>query len=185
MKTYPTCHLCSPPSTSQFLSCQCQLVRQVENWQVKKDNHSHFTSHIVKYQRGNKKNKLGQWRILCQWDLLSKVNDHVTRRKIRLIEGNAKCCHLKRLTCKGTLRQVFICLRPKTPYPPPLLHNVYEYTVYLFKAGRGGSWTIEKVGGVTVYKAGLKIPTWLTISPAYKTPINTCRKVPFQVKFFR
>ncbi len=29
-------------------------------------------------------------------------------RKIRLIEGNAKYHHLKKLTCKGTLRQVFI-----------------------------------------------------------------------------
>ena len=37
-------------------------------------------------------------------------------RKIRLIEGNAKCLHLKKSTCKGTLRQVFICLRS-----PPLL----------------------------------------------------------------
>ncbi len=37
-------------------------------------------------------------------------------RKIRLIERNAKCCHGKKLTCKGTLRQVFICLRS-----PPLL----------------------------------------------------------------
>ncbi len=36
------------------------------------------------------------------------------RRKIRLIESNAKCRHLKKLTCKATLRQVFICLRPPT-----------------------------------------------------------------------
>ncbi len=28
--------------------------------------------------------------------------------KIRLTEGNAKCCRLKKLTCKGTLRQAFI-----------------------------------------------------------------------------
>ncbi len=28
------------------------------------------------------------------------------RRKIRVIEGNAKCRHLKKLTCKGTLRQM-------------------------------------------------------------------------------
>ncbi len=46
---------------------------------------------------------------------------HVTysHRKIKLVEGNAKCLHpikLKKLTCKGTLRQLFICLRP-----PPLL----------------------------------------------------------------
>ena len=38
------------------------------------------------------------------------------RRKIRLIENIAKCRHLKKLTCKGTLGQVFICLRP-----PPIL----------------------------------------------------------------
>jgi hypothetical protein len=34
------------------------------------------------------------------------------RRKIRLKESNAKCRHLKKLTCKGSLKQVFICLRP-------------------------------------------------------------------------
>ncbi len=30
------------------------------------------------------------------------------RRKIRLIESNAKSRYLKKLTCKGTLRQVFL-----------------------------------------------------------------------------
>jgi hypothetical protein len=38
------------------------------------------------------------------------------RREIRMIESNAKCRYLKKLACKGTLRQVFICLRH-----PPLL----------------------------------------------------------------
>jgi hypothetical protein len=33
------------------------------------------------------------------------------------------------------LRQVFICLRPRTPYPP---HIVFMYTVYLFTQERGG-----------------------------------------------
>ncbi len=33
---------------------------------------------------------------------------HSHRRKIRFIEVNAKCRHLKILACKGTLRQVFI-----------------------------------------------------------------------------
>jgi hypothetical protein len=32
------------------------------------------------------------------------------RGKIRLIESNAECRYLKKLTCKGTLRQVLICL---------------------------------------------------------------------------
>ncbi len=41
----------------------------------------------------NKKGGGGQW-------ALSPVGHD--RRKIRLIEGNAKCRHLKKLTCKGT-----------------------------------------------------------------------------------
>jgi hypothetical protein len=36
-------------------------------------------------------------------------------RKIRLIESNAKCRHLQKSTFKGTLRQVFICLRNTCP----------------------------------------------------------------------
>ncbi len=59
-------------------------------------------------------------------------------RKIRLIEGNAKCRHLKKLTCKGTSRQVFICLRPRTPYFP-LTHciRVYSIRIHTGKWGWG------------------------------------------------
>ncbi len=39
----------------------------------------------------------------------------MNRRKIRLIESNAKCRHLKEFTCNGTFWQVFICLRT-TPF---------------------------------------------------------------------
>ncbi len=56
-------------------------------------------------------------------------------RKIRLIEGNAKSRRLKKVTCTGTLRQVFICLRPRTPYPPPPTYSIY--TVYLFTGKEG------------------------------------------------
>jgi hypothetical protein len=48
----------------------------------------------------------------------------VKRRKTRLIEDNAKCRHLKKLTCKG---QVLICQMPNFPEPytaPP------PYTLY-------------------------------------------------------
>jgi hypothetical protein len=55
------------------------------------------------------------------------------RRNVTLIEGNAKC-HLKKLTWKGTLRQVFICLKPRTPYPPPPPHAC----IPILTQGRGG-----------------------------------------------
>jgi hypothetical protein len=48
-------------------------------------------------------------------DNIERLARILYRRKIRLIEGNVKCRNLKILTCKGTLRQVFNCLRP----PPP------------------------------------------------------------------
>ncbi len=40
-------------------------------------------------------------------DVEEHVHPENILRKIRLIEGNAKCRHLKKLTFKGTLRQVF------------------------------------------------------------------------------
>ncbi len=78
-----------------------------------------------------------------------------------LTEGNAKCCHLKKLTCKGTLRQVF---EAQNTIPPPPLRTVYirVYSILnVFTQGRGeggNSWTSEKVRWATVHKAESKIP---------------------------
>ncbi len=80
----------------------------------------------------------------CRWRLLPKPTksnfciDRVYRRKIRLIEGNAKCRYLKKFTCKGTLRQVFICLRPRTPYPPYTQYTCILYVQYTYSHGEGG-----------------------------------------------
>jgi hypothetical protein len=68
-------------------------------------------------------------------------------RKIRLIEGKAKC-HLNKSTCYWTLRQVFICLRPRTPYLSPLLPYILftctEYTcsilIHTGKVVNVGEW---------------------------------------------
>jgi hypothetical protein len=67
----------------------------------------------------------------------SKTIDTDQRRKIRLIEGNAKSRHLKKLTCKGTVLQVFI-------------HCIREYRVYLFTQERGAELNQR---GATVHKA--------------------------------
>jgi hypothetical protein len=69
----------------------------------------------------------------------------IRRINIRVIEGNAKCRHPRKLTCKGTLQQVFICLRLRTPYSLPYtLYTCIQYT------GRGmrESLTREKVRGI-------------------------------------
>jgi hypothetical protein len=71
--------------------------------------------------------------------------DKNIHRKMRLIEGNAKCCHLKKLTGKWTLRQVLTVWGPG-PYTPPQTHThtVYLFTVYLFTQERGEGWeTVE------------------------------------------
>jgi hypothetical protein len=51
-----------------------------------------------------------------------------------------------KFTSEGTLRQVFICLRPRTPYPPPP-YTLYRfvYRVYLvFTQRRGGGGRVER-----------------------------------------
>ncbi len=93
-------------------------------------------------------------------------SDAVSRRKIRLLEGNAEFRHLKKLTCKGILRQVFIRLRPKTLYhPPPFPYTLYQclqhtYSVFTQgRGGRGGRVEPERRGeGQQFTKVGLKIP---------------------------
>ncbi len=54
--------------------------------------------------------------------LLSVLHDDVKRRKIRLIEGNAKCRRLKKWTCKGTLRKVSEA-QNHIPPPPYILYT--------------------------------------------------------------
>jgi hypothetical protein len=63
----------------------------------------------------------------------------------RKVEGNAKCRHLKKLMCKGPLRQVFICLRPRTPIPP--LHTVYLYTLQYTYSHIGGGGELNQREG--------------------------------------
>ena len=73
------------------------------------------------------------WRIYCT------TLEPRKRRKRRLIVSNTKCRQLKKLTCKGTLRQVFICQRPITSYPPPpyTLYTCMQYTYSHREGGRG------------------------------------------------
>jgi hypothetical protein len=77
-------------------------------------------------------------RILACLSVLAELRR--IRRKIKLLEDNAECHHLKVLTCKVTLRQVFICLRPRTPYsPPPYTLYLYVQNIYSHREGeRGG-----------------------------------------------
>jgi hypothetical protein len=65
------------------------------------------------------------------------------RRKIRLIEGNAKCRHLKNLSVKGLCDS----LRPRNPYPP-LTHCKLVYSIqYSFTQRRGDGGEINQREG--------------------------------------
>jgi hypothetical protein len=68
--------------------------------------------------------------------MTEKGEEGESRSKIRLIESNAKCRYLKKLTCKGTLRQVFICRRSRILYTLPL--NTVCINCTLARGGGGG-----------------------------------------------
>jgi hypothetical protein len=88
------------------------------------------------------------------------------RRKIRLIESNAKCRYLKQFTCKRTFRQVFYL--SEAPFPPtttciPLTRciRVYKYT-YSHREGvegEGRELAKEKVRRGNSFQSRSKIPT--------------------------
>ncbi len=64
--------------------------------------------------------------------------DTSARRKLRLIEGNAKCRHLKNGLVKGLCGRCLSAWGSEPHNPPSNLHTVYVYRVYLFIQGRGG-----------------------------------------------
>jgi hypothetical protein len=71
------------------------------------------------------------------------------RRKIRLIESNAKCRSLKKFTCiRDFAAGVFICLRPLPSYDPtlpPLTHCIRVYSSHGGGGGGGGELTRKDV----------------------------------------
>jgi hypothetical protein len=47
----------------------------------------------------------------------------------------------KKITCKETLRQMFICLRPRTPYSLP--YELYTCIQYTYSDREGGRREVE------------------------------------------
>ncbi len=64
-------------------------------------------------------------------------------RMIRLIEGNAKCRHLKNWPIKGLCGRCLSVWGPE-PHAHPPLHTVYLYTHYTGKGEGGETWTRKK-----------------------------------------
>ncbi len=113
------------------------------------------------------------------------------RRKIRLIESNAKRCYLKKWLVKGlcALRRCLSVWGPIPSYdpilPPPFTHCICVYTTvhiltHTGEEGKGRELTREKLERGNSSQSWLKIPTWLTVSPVYKlyeTPVKTTFRV--------
>jgi hypothetical protein len=90
----------------------------------------------------------------------------------------------KKFICKGTLRQVFICLRPRTPYPPCTLYSIRVCVQYTYSHREGREIRTRENG-----ERGNSSQNWVEntnmtncISSLY-TLKNTIRKVPLQVNF--
>ncbi len=109
---------------------------------------------------------------------------------INYIDSIPKCRQLTKLTCKGTLRQVFICLRPPPiVLTPPPSHTVYCIRIYSIlihtgKGGRGGRDEPERrLEGQQFTKLGRKYQHGLL----YIQSINSEKHLPqspFTGKFF-
>jgi hypothetical protein len=96
--------------------------------------------------------------------------DHgVTHGLINYRDTKVKCRNLRKLTCKGTLRQFLSVWGPLPSYDPiPPIFTLYTWILYTYSHREGGeSWTRE-VRGATIHQAGSNIPTWLNGSPVYK-----------------
>jgi hypothetical protein len=104
------------------------------------------------------------------------------RRKIRLIEANAKCRHLKKLKidlCRDFAAGVYLSEAQK-PYPSSRpLHTVYVYTVYVFTQGRGGGVEPER------RLEGQQFTNWVenTNMTDCISSLYACSEVPFQINF--
>jgi hypothetical protein len=99
--------------------------------------------------------------------MYSTVDGQLKRRKIRLIEGNEKCRHIKKSTCKGAFAAGVYLSETQNTIPPPLytLYTCKQYT-YSHREGEGGRVEPERMReGQQFTKLGRKYqPDW----PVYK-----------------
>jgi hypothetical protein len=88
----------------------------------------------------------------------STLNDLVYLTPLRIplmnppIEGNDKCRHLKKWTCKWSFAAGVYLSKAQNPIPPPLTHVIRVCSILLL-TGKGG----EMVRRAAVYKAGSKL----------------------------
>ncbi len=85
--------------------------------------------------------------------------DVAQRRKIRLIENNAKCRYLKSWPVKGFCDRCFICLRPVPSFdpilPPYTLHTCIQY-IYSHREGERRRANQREAREAMLHEAGRK-----------------------------
>ncbi len=128
-------------------------------------------THVDKYMC------MRRFRYISIYDLIYVL----PRRKIRLVEGNAKRRHKKNWPAKGLCGRCLsvLGLEPHT-LPPYTLYTCIQYT---YSHGEGGGGRVEperRREGQQFTNLGRKYQH----DCLYFQSINTCRKVPLQVIFF-
>jgi hypothetical protein len=128
-----------------------------ESFHTREFNHYHR----IEFKTRRENLYRGPWNLEIMYKLMSMAKNSFSGR---LIEGNAKSCHLKNLACKRTLRQVFIYRDPEphTPLPPYTLYSIRVYSI-LIHTGRGGGELNQTL---------------------YLQSINTCPRSPFTGQYF-
>ncbi len=116
------------------------------------------------------------------------------RRKIRLIEDNARCHHLQNWPTKGLCGRCFMS-EAQNSTPPPhkhcIVYSVYVYTIYLFTQGGGGVGAElnqregERGNSSQSWVENTNVTDCISSLHSTYTLINTCCNVPLQMNFLR
>ncbi len=112
-------------------------------------------------------------------------NSASVRRRIGLIEGNAKCRHFKNWQIKGLSDRCLSVWRPEPHIPPPYtLYTLIQYSYSHRERGSGGGWNLREGERGNSSQSWVENTNMTDCISSLWNLVNTCRW-PLPVNFFR